>query len=245
MVIKATYKIAIFVFCFITVMTQMSYGIAISGTIINDTVWTNDEAIEIVGNLNVSSIASLTIEAGTVVRLGYLMSLDVAGHLVVEGREGEPVIFTSTADTVGGDPSPGNWYSITFSEGADGIFNYCNIRNSINSIYANSAVLEFYECRIENFQNRAFFLNCPYEDSLVPITIDHCVITQTDPASIGVGVGIGILYGYNLSVSRTEITNCRNGIEIASGVNRIPHFKVRRCEISNNLGDGIYAYGSG
>lgn len=245
MMFKSASKIILYISGIIVLMAQISNGAKVSGTIISDTVWTNDEVVEIIGNVNVASIASLTIEAGTVVRVGYLMSLEVAGHLAVEGREGEQVIFTSAADTAGGDPSPGDWYSILFTEGASGAFNYCTIRNSINSIYATSATIEAYDCRIENFMSRAFFLNCPYEDSLVPVTIDHCVITQSDPAVVGVGIGIYALYGYNLSVSHTEVTHCRNGIEIVSGANRIPHFLIRRCEISKNTGDGIYAYGSG
>jgi len=64
MMFKSASKIILYISGIIVLMAQISNGAKVSGTIISDTVWTNDEVVEIIGNVNVASIASLTIEAG-------------------------------------------------------------------------------------------------------------------------------------------------------------------------------------
>lgn len=70
-----------------------------------DTVWSPSDGVFVIdGTAFVDQGATLTIEAGTVIKFAYGAGLQVHGRLVVEGEEGNPVVFTSLAnDERGGD----------------------------------------------------------------------------------------------------------------------------------------------
>ncbi len=83
--------------------------------------------------------ATLTIEAGTIVKFGpqHGMLVNSGGRLVVNGTVAAPVIFTSSKDdSYGGDtngdstataPAKGDWQFITFGLSSDNSLNYCKI----------------------------------------------------------------------------------------------------------------------
>ncbi|MEO0092321.1 MAG: hypothetical protein ABIK61_06405, partial [candidate division WOR-3 bacterium] len=94
----------IFSFIFITI-TLAQYPdldtVQISGTIANDTTWTSNKIIIITGDVTISSTATLTVQAGTIVKFLYTSSsfqkkrLTVDGRLNVQGTAANPVYFTS------------------------------------------------------------------------------------------------------------------------------------------------------
>jgi hypothetical protein len=96
-----------------------------SGDIPNGTVWSNSEVQRIVGDARVPAGATLTIEPGTIVKFNEFSAIDlfVEGTLIADGTAGQPIIFTSRRDDVGGDtngdgnasaPGSGEWNTITF-----------------------------------------------------------------------------------------------------------------------------------
>ncbi len=103
-------------------------GVSVDGnTISASTVWNNTSVVYYLPQgLTVASGATLTIDAGQVVKfgLGY-QSLTVDGTLAADGTATQPVVFTSFRDdSAGGDtnndgsatsPMPGNWNELQFT----------------------------------------------------------------------------------------------------------------------------------
>ena len=103
--------------------------------ITEDITWGNIEGLglpyHIYSNVTVSSGATLTIEAGTVIKFwGPMQDLIVDGRLTARGTESQSIVFTSLRDDEhGGDtngdgsttgPNAGNWSSITFTPNSTG-----------------------------------------------------------------------------------------------------------------------------
>jgi parallel beta-helix repeat protein len=119
--------------------------IEVGGTIDKDTVWTVGNLYVIKQDLFVPEGIVLTIQSGVVIKVSgrgpgkgdYYASAEsleqrnlfVAGTLLAEGTEEQPIIFTSLQDdTIAGDtngdasnssPAPGNWGRIEMSTGSD------------------------------------------------------------------------------------------------------------------------------
>ena len=103
-----------------------------SGTLTANAIWGADCVHVISTNVRVSSAVTLTLQPGTIVKLGHgnrESTLVVNGSLVAQGTSSAPVIFTSLKDdTYGGDtngdgnassPAPGDWTAIMVN-GSDG-----------------------------------------------------------------------------------------------------------------------------
>lgn len=95
--------------------------VPVTGDITEPTTWTSGNLYRV--DVAVAVSAPLTIEAGTIVKLGESVSIDVndGGSLLAGGGD-EPCVFTSVADDIhGGDtngdgaatsPAPGDWGSL-------------------------------------------------------------------------------------------------------------------------------------
>ena len=109
----------------------------VSGTITENTTWTLAESPYIANSVTVAEGATLTVEAGAVVKLDR-RTLFVQGTLDVAGTAAQPVVFTSIRDdSVGGDtngdgdasvPGPGNWESVDFEPGSGGTLTHVAFR---------------------------------------------------------------------------------------------------------------------
>ncbi|MCM8768235.1 MAG: caspase family protein [Candidatus Omnitrophica bacterium] len=107
-----------------------------SGTMYSSETWTAETVHIVEGNISISSGATLTLQAGTVVKFvsGRNLSITIenGGILTDEATSDSHVVFTSlNDDTVGGDsnfdgglvpPVPGDWYGITINAGGQ-----CNL----------------------------------------------------------------------------------------------------------------------
>jgi hypothetical protein len=102
-----------------------TFTLAYSGTLTQDTTWGPEHGPILVGGpLTVASGATLTIQAGTVIKFWSSSTLYVQGTLNVLGTPEEPVVLTSWRDdTAGGDtngdgsattPVAGDWEGIGF-----------------------------------------------------------------------------------------------------------------------------------
>lgn len=67
----------------------------VSGTL-PDTTWTNSSRIHVTGNLNIPAGVTLTVGAGTIVKLNGGVNITNSGRTVINGTIAQPVVFTST-----------------------------------------------------------------------------------------------------------------------------------------------------
>ncbi len=94
----------------------------VSGNISSDDTWTTAGSPYVITDfLTIDSGVVLTIEAGVVVKGNTAASMDVQGHLEVQGTATQPVTLTSVADS-----GPGQWGGLYFS--GSGNLNYTTIR---------------------------------------------------------------------------------------------------------------------
>lgn len=101
-------------------------GIAAVGPVSGDRVWRRvDSPVTVIGNLVVTTDASLRIEPGVEVRFVEGFRLDVSGVLQVQGTATDPVYFTSAARF----PQPGDWEGIRFLD--DSVDELCEVSNAL------------------------------------------------------------------------------------------------------------------
>jgi PKD repeat protein/subtilisin family serine protease len=80
----------------------------VSGTIAANTTWTNDKTYVVTNNVGVAPGATLTIQAGTVIRFNGNYNLNVGGQLIADGAPTQPIWFTSN--------TTGTWGRILFDD---------------------------------------------------------------------------------------------------------------------------------
>lgn len=106
---------------------------AVSGAIAANTTWSlANSPYEVTADVSVTSAASLTIEAGVIVFFVAGKNLTVTnGALIARGTAGQPIVFTSSLDTTGSTPAPGDWGQLRFLDGTNDsttILEYAQIR---------------------------------------------------------------------------------------------------------------------
>ena len=125
----------------------------VSGLISTDTTWDHACTLAYIvdGSLEVTSGATLTVAAGTIVKLGGRIAVDDGGTVDVEGTATDPAIFTSYFDdSAGGDtngdgtattPHPGDyWSTFDLYAGANLTVHHADIR------YGSTAVIDHGVC---------------------------------------------------------------------------------------------------
>lgn len=143
--------------------------------------------------------ATLTVEAGAIVKLQG--RLDIVGSLHVEGSSGKPAIFTSVRDdTAGGDsnedgnetsPAPADWAGIVLRPESQSSIDFAHIIYSGGASYVG-----------------AVYFECPCTGSQ---SITHSLVTRSYHS------GIDAEYG-NPTIAHNTITeNAWNGIRVLSG----------------------------
>ncbi len=155
-------------------------------------VWSSDSIYLLPNGVKVD--ATLTIEAGTVIKIGPLEGIEVwdNGTINAVGSESKPIVFTSVKDdSKGGDvnndgaatsPDMGDWTNIDLGNSNGSTFRYCEFYYGGNSDYF--GVLE-----------------CGTGTS----TVDHCIFAYND-AYIHSDEFCGALYAHTAN-SATTITN--------------------------------------
>jgi hypothetical protein len=123
---------------FLAIASDVAYSyIEVSGTIESNETWGPNETYYVSGDVIIDQ-AALTIEAGTVVKFAYGVSVQIIvdhGTLDVNGTEGNYVIFTSMNDNSygetipgsSGNPGSGDWNGSIVDRGTS-YFDYCRIR---------------------------------------------------------------------------------------------------------------------
>ena len=87
-------------------ITTRSANEPVSGTIITNTVWTNDKTYIVNNHIGIAPGITLTIQAGTLVKFNGNYNLNVGGTLIADGTETQPIRFISNTTS--------NWGRIYF-----------------------------------------------------------------------------------------------------------------------------------
>jgi hypothetical protein len=140
------------------------------GTISTPTTWVKGKVYVITGNVTITS--TLTIEAGTVIKLnGARISVNAGGKILANGTAIDRIIFTSIFDdSVCGDtnhdgtattPNKGDWTSLYLNGGTDNTFKYCDF------LYAGKNDGGYYNAVYISVAGTSFeFDNCTFAHTL-------------------------------------------------------------------------------
>ena len=199
-----------------------------SGVINEEEYWDNSFTHFITDDVTIYS--TVTIEAGTVIRIYENKNLKIRGTLIANGTSENEITFTSRA---GGDYS-GFWKNICFENAGEGnILNYCNI--------AYGGSVDGMVC-IVNSSNNVQITN----SNLTQNGACGIYISESSPIISNVLVSGSSLDGIYSTYTNSipTISNCQisnnggNGIYTSSGSDPL----IQSCSIQNNDGYAIRIY---
>jgi hypothetical protein len=187
-------------------------GNAIGGVMVLDT------------DCSVAAGATLTLQAGTIVKVRGQRTVTVDGTLRTDGTAGNPVVFTDFADdTAGGDtngngPTAGNptsWYGIVMNSSAGGsVLNRADIRyggaNFVSNLELNGCNATFTGCVVRNNFSHGMDLNGNSRP-----TVTDCSFTGNGGIAIA-NVAIDALPGLSNNTATQNAGG--NFVQVTSGV---------------------------
>ncbi|HTD86511.1 MAG TPA: hypothetical protein VK850_08030, partial [Candidatus Binatia bacterium] len=97
------------------------------GALAGNVVWANNSRIHLTGNITIPAGSSLSIEAGTIVKMNPLVNITNQGRLMINGTFDQPVVLTATNSVA----------PLQFTHAWGGIL----MRNSNAEFVANAAIL--------------------------------------------------------------------------------------------------------
>lgn len=178
--------------------------------------------------------ATLTIEAGTIVKFGaqHGMLVNTGGRLVVNGTAAAPVIFTSSKDdSYGGDtnddgsasaPAKGDWQFITFGLSSDNSLNYCKIMYAGYASETYEQALNMGDGANNSIRNSVFAHNAGGTDSkFAALNMSWCPISCVAQGNTFFDNGHPVIIGTSTNFDNSNIfhnpdnaaeTNLCNGI---------------------------------
>jgi hypothetical protein len=134
------------------------------------TTWKNGNVYVVAGDISITS--TLTIEAGTVIKLdGSRITVNGSGKILANGTSSDRIVFTSIFDDsycgdTNGDgtattPNKGDWTSIYLNGGTANTFTYCDF------FYAGKNYGGYYNCVVISVAGPSFnFDNCTFAHTL-------------------------------------------------------------------------------
>lgn len=219
--------------------------VEIGGTISSDTTWTNTDTIKVTSTVTVASSAQLTIQAGSTILFNLSTALYINGQLIAEGEQSNKILFTTNSEETWGTPVAGSWEGICYNAYSTGYLRHCNISYPYYCVRSISATIEFYDCILENFLIKGFYIDGGLSFPPIPSYINRCTIRQTEASLQGTGTGIYVYRASDIEISHSRVSNCRNGIEFFSYKTYAPNFQVNSCEIRDNYFYGLWAHVGG
>lgn len=216
--------------------------IEIEGTILNDTTWTDQDTIRITNTVTVPDSVQLTIEPGAFIFVDLSKGIEIYGLLIAQGQEDNKIVFTSSADTLGGSPLLSYWRGIYYKQNSNGILQHCSIKYTYYGVSAEYCSIEVRNCTIVDFMYRGFNINGGTLDIPPAIVIDACTIGRNTPPTTATVAGIYVYQSTDIAVSRCRIYNCTYGIDLLSHSDDEPLFQINSCDIRDNTKCGIYMH---
>jgi hypothetical protein len=187
------------------------------------------DTIRVTGDVIVAAAAHLTIQAGSVIMFNATTGLYIDGQLTANGEKSTRILFTSSADTVGGSPARGAWNGARFRINSAGSLHHCTVRYADYNVRVNKSSSEIRGCVIENFLLYGIYcVGDTIESSLV---IDSSSIRQSGSA---LGTGVFVNGGVDVTISGCSISNCNYGVRINSASEFTPDFQMVGSKISDH-----------
>lgn len=112
-----------------------------SGIISQNTIWNNVKPYLVYNSMLVDENVTLTITSGTKIYFHHDSRMYVKGTVIANGMKDEPILFRNDRLEHWYDDVPGQWAGIYFVVGSkDNLLNYCEIKNAIIGIQADTVV---------------------------------------------------------------------------------------------------------
>ena len=203
-------------------------------------------------NITINENSKMIIEKGTQINFGENSSIEVYGELIINGEDGEEVVFTSES----GD------YNIIAYEGSKLTFNHVTVENADRiELWNQSDETTFTNCTFDNnsfvlaIEGQPQFNNCTFSNNdagLVTVsmtypvampTVENCTFNNNDLT--------GMLSGYRSIpiLKGNEFINNDDGLRVSFGSQPYLFTNGADCESQNNLFNdndvGIRVYNSG
>lgn len=148
-----------------------------------DTLISSTRPIVLKHDIQIDSMATLTLGAGTTVYFHQGAGISVDGALHVDGTAGHPVILRSDRldnlfDYLPYDRTPGLWKGVIFNPGAQGCIEHLDLHSSYNGVYADSSTVTMGNSIIHNCQGAGLYaVNCKLDivNSQFSNTLGNCV----------------------------------------------------------------------
>lgn len=229
---------------FVLCPARLPAVVDVNGTIDADTTWTAADIIRLSGIITVSEGAQLTILPGAVIQGSLYSGFQIQGSLSAIGDDAHRISFTSTADTVGGEPVAGGWGGIWIDYGT-AVIRGCDVRYTGSGIQAYGGALEVDSCLVENFLDRGIYVDGGSSLPRTVYSVAHTVVRQSDPNLMGTGTGIYAARLADITLTRCRSDHCRTGVTLQAAGTLNPYYEIAECEIKQNSYYGIYSYASG
>ncbi|MGA1873287.1 MAG: PKD domain-containing protein [Thermoplasmatota archaeon] len=183
-------------------------GTNVSGIIASNTTWTNESDPYIVtSNILVHENATLTIDPGVEIRFRGYYYIKIEGSIRAIGTETEPIVFTSDSN----EPEPGDWYTMDFSGGGDGMnstIGFSIFQYATYGIKVTDQAPRIINNSIRYCKNRGFYVQVGNRQSP---TFDSMIIANNTISNNG-NDGIHV-FGSPRIIDNLVHSN-RNGIEV-------------------------------
>jgi subtilisin family serine protease len=171
-------------------ITTRSSDQNVSGTIMTNTTWTNDNTYIVVNNVGVAPGVTLTIKAGTMVKFNGNYNLNVGGTLVADGTETQPIRFMSNISSTWGkiyfdNPSTDAIADASGNYLGGNILHWVQVDDASEGIACNSATPYISHMTLTNGS-----VNCTRGDTIVWIQ-DSIIIGPGTDSTNNRGIVIG------------------------------------------------------
>jgi hypothetical protein len=158
-------------------------------TINNDTTWTNDLPYVILGSLQVSTAATLTIQQGCRIYSHATAPFLVNGTLLINGTKQDSVVFTGDRLDVDYKNLPASWPGIFF------------LASSNNNVLTHAIIKN---------ANQGLIIDSLSTNGNPKVILHRCIIDNAFDAGI-------FCYNASLNIDNSLISNCGSNVELTYG----------------------------